>query len=530
MLIGCMSLYACNDGEGASSETTTEAATSGNADTPDDTVKLNIIDDNYRNWYEIFVHSFYDTNNDGIGDLKGVTAKLDYIQEMGFNGIWLMPIHPSPTYHKYDVKDYYAIDPQYGTLQDLDTLVTEAHKRGIKVILDLVLNHSSDQHPWFKEACRYIRENGEVGGAYGEYYNFSTENLGGYSPVSGTNYYYESRFWSGMPDLNLNSEAVRSEIVDIMEYWLVDHNVDGFRLDAVTSYYTGHVDKNVEFLSWVNTESERIKPGCYVVGEAWEGSDYQINRYYESGIDSFFLFTGSQATGSIASLVKQNSGKQLGELMMKLQESYPNGIPAPFLGNHDTMRPGSFMPGMENVKMAAGVMSMMTGGCFIYYGEEIGMISKGGHNSDPAKRIAMKWQAKSMYEGCCYLPPENTPVDETSYYYPSVEEQLNDPDSILNYYKQAMLLRNMFPSIARGEVEYFPDAENSYICTIKKTYKDETITIVFNLDSFEQTVAVDSSKLGFTELVGELRADTTSEVSWDGTTLHMPPYSIVIFK
>ena len=158
------------------------------------------------------------------------------------------------------------------------------------------------------------------------------------------------------------------------------------------------------------------------------------------------------------------------------------------------------------------------------------MISKGGHNSDPAKRIAMKWQAKSMYEGCCYLPPENTPVDETSYYYPSVEEQLNDPDSILNYYKQAMLLRNMFPSIARGEVEYFPDAENSYICTIKKTYKDETITIVFNLDSFEQTVAVDSSKLGFTELVGELRADTTSEVSWDGKTLHMPPYSIVIFK
>ena len=134
-------------------------------------VQLNIIDDKYRNWYEIFVHSYYDTNNDGIGDLKGVTAKLDYIKEMGFNGIWLMPIHPSPTYHKYDVTDYYAIDPDYGTLEDFKELVDEAHKRGIRVIMDLVVNHSSDGHPWFKEACDYIRKNGKPGGKYGDFYS-----------------------------------------------------------------------------------------------------------------------------------------------------------------------------------------------------------------------------------------------------------------------------------------------------------------------------------------------------------------------
>ena len=116
-------------------------------------VQLNIIDDNCRNWYEIYVGSFYDTNNDGIGDLAGVTAKLDYIQEMGFNGIWLMPIHPSPTYHKYDVNDYYKIDPDYGTLEDLDTLISEAHSRGIRVILDLVVNHTSTENAWFREAC-----------------------------------------------------------------------------------------------------------------------------------------------------------------------------------------------------------------------------------------------------------------------------------------------------------------------------------------------------------------------------------------
>ncbi|MCM1081821.1 MAG: alpha-amylase family glycosyl hydrolase, partial [Muribaculum sp.] len=114
--------------------------------------ELNIIDDNYRNYYEIFVYSFYDSDGDGIGDLKGVTSKLDYIQDMGFNGIWLMPIMPSTTYHKYDVTDYYGIDPQYGTMADFDELVSECNKRGIKLILDLVLNHSSAQHEWFLNA------------------------------------------------------------------------------------------------------------------------------------------------------------------------------------------------------------------------------------------------------------------------------------------------------------------------------------------------------------------------------------------
>lgn len=492
--------------------------------------KIVPIDDEYRNWYEIFVYSFYDTDNDGIGDLNGVTAKLDYIADMGFTGIWLMPIHPSPTYHKYDVKDYREIDPAYGTLEDFDNLVTEAHKRGIRVIIDLVLNHSADSHPWFKEACQYIRDNGTPGGKYGDYYNFSTEKLGGYSPVTGTNYYYESRFWSGMPDLNLDSEKVRTEIVDIMTYWINDHKVDGFRLDAVTSYYTGYVDKNVSFLSWLNGEAKKIDSDCYIVGEAWETSDYLINRYYESGIDSFFLFTGAQATGTIANIVKQNSGKQLGELMVNLQETYKDELLAPFLGNHDTMRPGSFMPGEEKVKMAAGVMAMMSGGCFVYYGEEIGMISKGGNTSDPAKRIAMKWQAKNIYEGCCYLPPENTPVDETSYYYPSVEEQLNDPDSILCYYRNAMQLRNKYAAIPRGAVEYFPEGQSNYTCILKKTYKDDSVVIVFNMDSFDQTVTLDSAALGINEKADELLVDSSSTVEWDGSTLKMPPYSIVILK
>ncbi len=490
---------------------------------------LNLQDDNYRNWYEIFVYSFFDTNNDGIGDLNGVTAKLDYIQEMGFTGIWLMPIHPSPTYHKYDVNDYYAIDPDYGTLEDFDRLIEEAHKRGIKVIIDLVLNHSSSDNPWFKEATQYILDNGAPGGQYGDYYNFIQKNEGGYSQISGTPYYYESRFWSGMPDLNLDSEAVRTEIQAIMKYWLVDHHVDGFRLDAVTSYYTGRVDKNVEFLSWVNQEAKALKPDCYIVGEAWETSDYQINRYYESGIDSFFLFTGAQAGGTIPMAVKQQSGASVGKLMVTLQDTYTQGILAPFLGNHDTMRPGSFMPGQENVKMAGGVLAMMSGSVFVYYGEEIGMISKNGSNSDPAKRIAMKWSDKSVYEGWCYMPPEGTPVDASSYLYPSVEAQQADPNSILNYYKQAMRLRNCFPSIARGTVEYFPQ-DSSYICVIRKTWQDEQVGIVMNLYSFDKTLTLDTETLGITKLAGQLLNDTTLPIQYQDGQVTLPPYSIAIFQ
>ena len=527
VLLSSLALSACNSDTPEDTEENTMENTE--PENNEDEVKLNIIDDNYRNWYEIFVYSFYDTDNDGIGDLNGVTAKLDYIQEMGFNGIWLMPIHPSPTYHKYDVTDYYAIHPDYGTLEDFKNLVAEAHKRGIRVIIDLVVNHTSDSHPWFTEACSYIRKNGQPGGEYGDFYNFRNTDNNAYHKISGTQYSYEGQFWSGMPDLNLNSENVREEIKKIMSFWLEDCDIDGFRLDAVTSYYTGNLQGNIDFLSWLNTEAKKIKPSAYIVGEAWVGDDYTIDRYYESGCDSFFLFTGAQAGGSIAMAVKQSNGKAVGELFVKLQETYGDAVLAPFLGNHDTMRPGSFMPGVERVKMAGGILATMNGGCYVYYGEEIGMISKGGNNSDPAKRIAMKWQAKNIYEGHCFVSPENIQVDKSSYLYPSVAEQEADKSSILNYYKRAMQLRNMFPAIARGEVENFSPADNPYICVITKTYNDEKITIVYNLDEWEQTITLDEA-LGCTEIVGDLYASGDAKAEYKDGKLVLPPYSIAILK
>ena len=230
------------------------------SETPNDE-QLNIIDDNYRNWYEVFVRSYFDSNNDGLGDLKGLEQKLDYIKEMGFNGIWLMPVCQSNTYHKYDVVDYYTIDKEYGTNQDFKSMIAAAHERGINVIVDLVLNHSSSANQWFKRATTALK-NGETTGEnakYIEYYNFSTSAQTGYTQVPGTSYYYECRFSDNMPDLNLDSEKVRAEITEIIKFWINEMGVDGFRLDACTSYYTGNVNKNVSFLNFVNTTTKSFK-------------------------------------------------------------------------------------------------------------------------------------------------------------------------------------------------------------------------------------------------------------------------------
>ena len=179
-------------------------------------------DDNYRTWYEIFVYSFCDSNGDGIGDLQGVISKLDYLQELGITGIWFMPIHPSQSYHKYDVADYYDIDPDYGTMQDMEQLLAECETRGIKVITDLVLNHTGDDHPWFLSAVEYLKslpagaEPDAEQCKYVDYYYFSREQGAGYQSIAGSEWFYEGKFSPDMPDLNLANENVRAEIKDIM--------------------------------------------------------------------------------------------------------------------------------------------------------------------------------------------------------------------------------------------------------------------------------------------------------------------------
>ena len=317
----------------------------------EDLETTNIIEDNYRNYYEIFVRSFYDSDGDGIGDLKGVTEKLDYIKELGFNGIWLMPINKSNSYHKYDVVDYFEIDKSYGTMEDLEELISECHKRDIKIILDLVLNHSSSGNAMFTKAKKAhekyltfqtLTEEEEI---YKDFYSFYDSKsdipatVTAYK-VAGKDYYYEANFSTNMPEFNCDNPAVREKFKEIMKFYL-DKGIDGFRLDAVKYYYYESHRKSVELLSEIKKWATEINPNAYIVGECWDG-DAIIEQYYGSGCDSFFNFSTSVSNPASYIINSLNlDGKMLNRYYDGLLSNISmakDGIPAPFLCNHDMPR------------------------------------------------------------------------------------------------------------------------------------------------------------------------------------------------
>ncbi len=468
------------------------------------------VEDIYRNYYEVFVWSFADSDADGIGDLKGLEGKLDYIYDMGFNGIWLMPIMPSPSYHKYDVTDYCAIDPQYGTMEDFRALVDAAHEKGIRIIIDLVVNHSSNEHPWFQAALE------DVDSPYRDYYVWSDEIRDGFNPSDAG--YYESRFYYGMPDLNLDNPKVREEIEKIMAFWLQDAGVDGFRLDAVTSYYTGSIEKNTEFMDWLSDTAHGMKEDCYIVGEAWTGFA-EIGEYSVSAIDSLFTFPVAQQSGFLAQIVSDAAatpGETYGKLTLKIDEVLaPHSIPAAFLGNHDTTRPANFLGrnNPERMKLAAGLMAMLPGNPFVYYGEEIGML---GNGEDPNKRISMYWSDEVPLT---QDPPGTT---ESGYHFPSVAVQQEDEASIWNYYRDAMWLRHANPEIARGETEVLPSPSTD-ICLLRRTWGEGSVIIALNPSHNDHTVEAEG------ELTGTLSAKGLEVTLKDGI-LTLPSYSIAILR
>lgn len=480
------------------------------------------IDDHYRNTYEIFVYSFHDSNGDGIGDLNGVKEKLNYIQDLGFNAIWLMPVCSSPTYHKYDVSDYQAIDPQYGTMEDFETLVSECHQRNMEVYTDLVLNHTSTHHPWFKEASNYLqsgKDYNENECPYLGYFHFSKNAEYGYAKLENSEWYYEARFWDQMPDLNLDNQNVRDEIKEIMNFWL-DKGVDGFRLDAVTSYYTSDDQKNIDFLKWVNETGKSIKKDCYFVAEAWTGLE-QYAPYYQSGIDSFFDFAYSGSDGIITKTVKgQISAKQFVESLVKeeqLFKSYHSDfINAPFYTNHDMARACGYFPGDNGteLKLALGLHFMMGGNAFLYYGEEIGMRGSG---KDENKRAPMFWSKES---DCTGVPN----MDSITMKYDPVDMQMEDENSIYNYVKEILKIRNRYPVIARGETLINETLTTDTLAVFEKK-KDglDSVQIIINLSKDPQSISLED----YTTLSSEVSAlGKTSRIH--GNTLDISGYGIVV--
>ncbi|MDE6844400.1 MAG: alpha-amylase [Lachnospiraceae bacterium] len=512
-----------------------------------DTIPLNIIDDNYRTYYEVFVYSFCDSDGDGIGDLQGLISKLDYINDgddttdtdLGCNGIWLMPVNPSPTYHKYDVADYYAIDEQYGTMEDFEELLAECDKRGIKVIMDLVLNHSSSQNPWFQEAYTYLQELGDAEPntedcPYFEYYHFSKEQSGGYYAVEGTEWYYEAQFWSEMPDLNLDCEALKSEIAEITQYWL-DMGVGGFRLDAVKEYYSGAPQANIEFLSWLNETVKSQKEDAYLVGEAWLPMT-EYAPYYESGIDSVFDFAFADKDGIISKVLNGSPASRYGETVASLTEVYgsynENYIDAPFYTNHDLGRSAGYYAGdysANQTKLAAAMNLFMSGSAFVYYGEELGMKGSG---KDENKRAPMYWSMNADAEGMCDGPAD---MDAVKMKFESLEEQQEDSDSVYNFYKKVIKVRNQNPEIARGEAEYLSEVSTDTVCVLRKTYNGSEVLLVFVTGAETEDVdlsgiTVNGNAVGEGTGVRAMLVTGEEQITLDGGNAKMPGYSVMVLK
>ena len=542
------------------------AASAGTTSLPEDggfkTVSYEASKDKYRTFYEIFPYAFYDSDDDGIGDLNGITSKLDYLNDgdtsttddLGIEGIWLMPIMPSPSYHKYNVSDYKNIDPAYGTLDDFKKLVDESHKRNINVIIDFVINHSSRQHEWYQNALKELKE-GKTDG-YAQYYHFKeNNNQAGWQKAGVGDWYYECQFDSDMPDLNLTNEKLRDEIKDIVKFWL-DMGVDGFRLDAVLWYESTGNDDSVADLKWLYDYAKSVKDDVYMVGECWDGAGV-ISDFYKSGVDSFFDFAAQGPSGRVNDAVRSEDAqgyvKSLINYENMIKKNNENAINAPFISNHDTTRSASFIMKKTNQKMAAAMYILSPGNAFIYYGEEIGMT--GGSESDPDKRTGMYWSetdTKGYVEQVPGAKNKNVPDD-------AVDEQLKDEKSLLSFYKRVIALKNQNPEIARGDLTAFNTEDKAvagYVCDDDGS----KVLVIFNAGEKGKTITVPEDTFKVNEVRGYVIAaseednagggvaaldellgggsseesteeeDEITEFSVSGQEITLPAYSAIVLK
>lgn len=445
-------------------------------------------------FYEIFVRSFYDANGDGIGDFKGLTQKLDYLNDgidsttsdLGINAIWLMPIMESPSYHGYDVIDYKKIEHDYGTNTDFNNFLDSAHARGIKVIIDLVLNHTSSQNPWF------INAKSDPHAQYRNWYIWSNTNPGTKGPWGQTvwqntnGYYFYGLFSSGMPDLNYFNQDVKDEVTNIVSFWLDSVKVDGFRLDAVKYLCEeGNVMEDApstfQYLREFRALTKSHNPLALSVGEAWSSTSKVIPYVDGTGLDFCFEF---ELAADIITAVKNGTPATLiSRLKGAIQQGYPFLQYGTFLTNHDQQRIFAQLGNnIGKAKLAASLLLTIPGVPFIYYGEEIGM-SNPATSDDRDKRTPLQWTGGTNAGFTTGTPWKGIP---SSYVVYNIEKMSSDSTSLLNWYKKLIRIRKNNSALRRGRYFYLNSSSSSIYASAR--YVSITGEVIIPIHNFSGSV------------------------------------------
>jgi glycosidase len=435
-------------------------------------------------FYEIFVRSFKDSDGDGIGDFKGLTEQLDYLNDgdpnttddLGIGGIWLMPIHEAGSYHGYDVIDYQSISKDYGSLDDFKTFLAEAHKRGIRVIIDFVINHNSSQSDWFKNA--------QTGpnATYRNFYRWSDHRPAYNGPwgqqvwhQKNGDYYY-GLFWDGMPDLNYQEPKVKEAIFKAADFWLEEIGIDGFRLDAVKfiieeGQQLEDTQSTLSFWKEFNQHVKSVQPNAFSVGEAWTNTEKVVDYVANNRLDYCFEF---DLAGNILHSVNVGQTDNLYRQLQKMYNLYPHLQYGTFLANHDQNRIMNTLNFEESkVKLAAAIYLTLPGIPYIYYGEEIGMQ---GTKPDEFIRRPMQWNDGHQAGFTTGNPWISIPSDFATH---NVSDEQNAPNSLLNNYKKFIHLRNNKKALQLGDFEAVI-SNHSKVFAYLRQYENQSLLVIHN--------------------------------------------------
>lgn len=476
-------------------------------------------------FYEIFVRSFADSNGDGIGDVNGLISKLDYLNDgnpasttdLGVDGIWLTPIFESPSYHGYDTVDYETIERDYGNNADFQRFLDEAHKRGIRVILDFVMNHTSDQHPWFIDSASSTTSPKR------NWYVWSPVDPGWKQPWGGNfptwylrnGAYYYGVFWSGMPDLNYRTPEVKAEMFRLARYWL-SRGVDGYRLDATrylveTGGGAGQADtpETHQVLKEFSEEVRTIRPDAILVAE--NTVDTQTLATYFDSVPMNFNFPLASA---VLESVNSGNANRIRTTLTDMSNAYPHGIiDAPFLTNHDQTRLATVLGNdAGKLRNAAAILLTLPGAPFLYYGEEVGL-QNGPTSADESKRTPMPWTSSGGFTTATPWFQYATGLAANN-----VASQTGDPQSLLSYYRNWIAARKSSAGLMKGDLT--PVETSVPVLAFIRDSGNERVLVVHNLSASPVDTPIAVSANGFETIYAD-----SGVLPPGGGRIALPPHS-----